>query len=70
MAEKKPHDQNDFTGTVKPATSDSSGFGVATGPDASPGAGDNAAPTDDATGGDGKSTQTPGPTGSTGEQSP
>jgi hypothetical protein len=67
MAEKQPRHQNDFTGTLKPTTSDSSGLGVATGPDAGPGAGDNAAPTGNVTGGDGKGTKTPGPTGTTGE---
>jgi hypothetical protein len=44
----------------------SSGFGVATGPNASPGAEDNAAPTSNVTGGDGKGRKTPGPTGTPG----
>jgi len=67
MAEQKPKDQNDMTGTVKPTTSDSSGLGVATGPDASPGAGDNAAPTGPVSGDADKDTK-PGPTGTTGDE--
>ena len=65
MADQKPKDQNDFTGTVKPTLADGTNTGVATGPDASPGAGDNAAPTDNVTGGAGEGAQTPGPTGAT-----
>jgi len=67
MADEKPRDQNDFTGTVKPTTADGTGTGVGTGPDAGPGAGDNAAPTPQVTGGSGEGTKTPGPTGATGE---